>query len=288
MVVHFIPPKNRVFQEVFSLMLNLNKQRFIFPDVIYFSLRLQKEHFKNEFTQPRPLEGRHTSVRTKTKQKCSHATEPCVTDSEDEEEGNPRNRHHIEAETQQNEAPFPSSGFVHRHCNFQDAHHTKRNNDGKPKWSDGYLQTSTLADGSYSSAELYGLADRSFRSAHVTSNHVSSGRPVTAPEQSPRPRSPIIHNMPSQLPEKTMTGSTNNNLYPKWFRPVAKYDEVRPSTALLKLQESWSKTEAHRKFHRQFSEDAPDIRRKPDLRITTNERRHVIPETGIHVFYLHR
>ena len=56
---------------------------------------------------------------------------------------------------------------------------------------------------------------------------------------------------------------------------------------LRSLQDSYSKSATHRKFHSDFPENAPDIRRTPDMRITINERRHVIPEIGRHSYYFH-
>lgn len=161
-----------------------------------------------------------------------------------------------------------------------------------PKYSDGYLQNNLIdPSGEYSDVHAFALAHphlyHSSITNHVNSKRFSEARPVTAPEVSKRPTSPIVNNLPSQTSDQAKTGSTKGELYPKWFRS-AKLGEIRPSTALLDLENSWSKTEARRSFHEQFPESAPDIRRKPDLRITTNERRHIIPETGIHVYYFHR
>lgn len=110
-------------------------------------------------------------------------------------------------------------------------------------------------------------------------------RPQTAPADN-RPTSPVVANMPSQTFDATSTGTTNPTLYPKWFRSKLQY-EKRPSTALLELQQGFNKSEIHRRFHLQYPERAPDIRQKPDMRITTNERRHVIPEIGCHGYYFH-
>ena len=191
-----------------------------------------------------------------------------------------------------------------------------------PKFSQGYPQHNlTKPDGEYTDVHAFALAHPhlyySSITSHVNSKDFAAARPATAPVPPKRPPppnlvpgafpseigegpnfkgkspgnefapSPIVNNMPSQISEQPKTGSTQNHLYPKWFRSI-KLGETRPSTALLNLQNGWSKTEAHRRFHEQFPENAPDIRRKPDLRITTNERRHVIPETGTHVYYFHR
>lgn len=238
-----------------------------------------KEHFKNEFDSPRPLEGRRTEIRKKTKKKkkviVGHGTELWMTDSEDEGEGDSREK---------------SIKKTHGNC-FVSGELLDLTTG--PKYSDGYLQHNLIhPSGEYSDVHAFALAHPhlyySSITNHMNSKHFSElSRPVTAPEVTKRPSSPIVNNMPSQVSDQAKTGSTNSDLYPKWFRS-AKLGETRPSTALLNLQNSWSKTEARRRFHEQFPEGAPDIRRKPDLRITTNERRHVIPETGIHVYYFHR
>lgn len=228
---------------------------------------------------PRPLEGRHTDVRKKTKKKkkiiVRHSTELWITDSEDEGE---------------EEAREKSIKKTHGKCYVSGE---VLDLTTGPKYSDGYLQNSLVnPSGEYSDVHAFARAHPHFYYSSIT-NHVNSkhfselARPATAPEIVKRQAPPIVNNMPSQVPDQTKTGSTNSDLYPKWFRS-AKLGENRPSTALLDMQNSWSKTEAHRRFHQQFPESAPDIRRKPDLRITTNERRHVVPETGIHVYYFHR
>lgn len=247
--------------------------------VLFFFDFLQKEHFKNEFDSPRPLEGRRTEIRKKTKKKkkviVEHGTELWMTDSEDEGEGDSREK---------------SIKKTHGNC-FVSGELLDLTTG--PKYSDGYLQHNLIhPSGEYSDVHAFALAHPhlyySSITNHMNSKHFSElSRPVTAPEVTKRPSSPIVNNMPSQVSDQAKTGSTNSDLYPKWFRS-AKLGETRPSTALLNLQNSWSKTEARRRFHEQFPEGAPDIRRKPDLRITTNERRHVIPETGIHVYYFHR
>lgn len=257
----------------------------------------QKEHFKSELLPPRPLEGRHTSVRNTLKIKkkkriiVGHGTELWVTDDEDNEPTQPQrtsyntmdvkskldSRYKLDASKQEvnQEVDDREPGTYSKN-----AHHLINNEHISYQ-----LDTTKKINNYYQAAhppEKSPFLDELEKSRRYNYNQ----RPSTAPQPA-RPRSPTIHNMPSQIHEKTMTGSTNSDLYPKWFRQTSKY-EKRPSTALLELQNSWSRTEAHRKFHEQFPENAPDIRQKPDLRITTNERRHVIPETGIHVYYYHR
>jgi len=239
-----------------------------------------KEHFKNEFDTPRPLEGRRSDIRKKVKQKkkvvVGHGTELWLTDSESEEEDD-------------KEKSEKSVKKTHGNC-FASGELLDLTTS--PKYSDGYLQHNLInPTGEYSDVHAFALAHPhlyySSISNYVNSKHFSEARPLTAPEVTKRPISPIVNNMPSQISDQAKTGSTSSDLHPKWFRST-KLGESRPSTALLDLQSSWSKTEAHRRFHEQFPESAPDIRRKPDLRVTTNERRHVVPETGVHVYYFHR
>lgn len=258
---------------------------FLFGNVIFvlFSVLVlpfflsQKEHFKNKFHSPRPMEGRRTDIRKKAKKKkkviVGHDTELWLTDSEGEGE-DPKEK-----------------SIKKTHGGYLASEELLDLTTG-PKFSDGYLQNSLInPSGEYSDEHAFARAHPHLYYSsivnYVNSKHFSEARPITAPEVSKRSTSPIVNNMPSQISYQAKTGSTNSDLHPKWFRP-SKFGDARPSTALLELQNSWSKTEAHRRFHDQFSESAPDIRRKPDLRITTNERRHVVPETGIHVYYFHR
>ncbi|XP_068740462.1 sperm-associated microtubule inner protein 4-like [Montipora capricornis] len=240
-----------------------------------------REHFTSEFLRAHPLEGRLTNVRRKNKKKkkviVGHGTELWLTDSEGEED---------EEGTQQR-----SIRRTHGQCFSSDELVDLMTG---PKYSEGYLQKGLMnPSGEYSDVHAFALAHPhlyySSITNHVNSKHLSQTRPETALEVSKQltVTSPIVNNMPSQVSDQARTGSTDSDSYPKWFR-ASKLGETRPSTALLELQNSWSKTEANRRFHEQFPESAPDIRRKPDLRITTNERRHIVPETGVHVYYFHR
>lgn len=87
--------------------------------------------------------------------------------------------------------------------------------------------------------------------------------------------------MPSQANPKETRGDPNGAL--KYFRPhtVGSY---RSSTELLKARDSWSKSTASREFHGRYPEPTPDLRRKPDLRFTSNEKRHVVPEANAHTY----
>ena len=115
--------------------------------------------------------------------------------------------------------------------------------------------------------------------------------------------------------EKKLTNRETREKYAKTANPVSRKAPpeelglVRSKTALAELpsrprpgdvlndmQQTWSPTEAHRKFHQTYSENPPDLRRRPDLRVTSQdllpgqskERRHVIPEMdncGSYVFH---
>ena len=234
---------------------------------------------------PRPLEGRHTSIRNRKKI-------PVLDDKENQEEEENEGNQDDEIKNVLQKMPWHSladTSFLHPTAE---------------KLGDGVTKSYGL-QALASSFENLRIGKRrhlvplcySDQSKNMinekpatfpTTTNLSSGlaRPKTAPQRSV---SPVVYNMPSQLHEPTMTGSTNNDLYPKWFRPRNQYERPvsRPSTFYMNLQNSWSKTETRRRFHEQFPENAPDIRQKPDLRITTNERRHVIPETGLHGYHLH-
>lgn len=81
-------------------------------------------------------------------------------------------------------------------------------------------------------------------------------------------------------------------LFPRSFPTLS-----RPSTSgisgvslrneLRSLQDNYFKSAIHKKFHDEYPENAPDLRRTPDTRITLNEKRHVIRETGQHSYYFH-
>ena len=98
-------------------------------------------------------------------------------------------------------------------------------------------------------------------------------------KSAPSPTS--INHMPSQIIQKEIVGDPACPL--KYFRPhtVGNY---RSSTELLNVRNSWSKSASSRKFHQQYPEPTPDLRRKPDLRLTTNEKRHVVPEAKAHTY----
>ncbi|EDO41392.1 predicted protein [Nematostella vectensis] len=248
-----------------------------------------KEYFKNEFTPPHPLEGRHSEIRKPVKQKkrkriiVGDGTELWVTDDEDDDLHTQYKVQESAVQAQNTYAEDTKQPVVEREPGTysKNVHHLINHENSE------FEQDLRHVPGTYyPSAHPY-QAKSLLQFDKSSSSYKPTTRPATAPEI-PRPRSPTIHNMPSQVPEETKTGSTNSDLYPKWFRKSSVYGPRRPSTALIELQNSWSRTEAHRKFHQEFPENAPDIRQKPDLRITTNERRHVIPETGVHVFYYHR
>ncbi|XP_065053966.1 sperm-associated microtubule inner protein 4-like isoform X2 [Rhopilema esculentum] len=96
------------------------------------------------------------------------------------------------------------------------------------------------------------------------------------------PASTSINHMPSQIAQKDiLKGDPACPL--KYFRPhtVGSY---RSTTDLLNVHDRWSKSAASRRFHEAYPEPTPDLRRKPDLRFTTNEKRHVVPEAKAHTY----
>lgn len=123
--------------------------------------------------------------------------------------------------------------------------------------------------------------------------------------QSPRLR-PGTPYYPVKKPTRPATSHSSQRVLLEGLpRPGAHQDKVNPnlnemvlraSTAcsgrrlcdqLLQIQNNFTKTDSHRKFHHNFPEEAPDIRKTPDTRITINERRHFIPEVGCNSFYFH-
>ena len=95
------------------------------------------------------------------------------------------------------------------------------------------------------------------------------------------PVSQSVNHMPSQMKERQAKGDPACPL--KYYRPhtVGTY---RSTTELLKLRDNWSKSAASRRFHQEYPEPTPDLRRKPDLRFTDNERRHFVPEAKAHTY----
>lgn len=110
---------------------------------------------------------------------------------------------------------------------------------------------------------------------------VQSSVPNSSRLSKSAPPSPSVNHMPSQTNYKEIRGDPACPL--KYFRPhtVGSY---RSSTELLKVRDSWSKSAASREFHAKYPEQTPDLRRKPDLRFTTNEKRHVVPEAKAHTY----
>ena len=95
------------------------------------------------------------------------------------------------------------------------------------------------------------------------------------------PASTTINLLPSQAIPQEIKGDPACPL--KYYRPhtVGNY---RSSTELLNVRDNWTKSSASQRFHHQYPEPTPDLRRKPDLRLTTNEKRHVIPEAKAHTY----
>ena len=242
---------------------------------------------------PRPLEGRHTSIRNQKKKAVS-----CEVKEKEEKE---KEEESEDDEIEDAVRRMPWHSLAHtsfNHSTVERLGDGGMKHDGLDPLASDFQRNLTIAEQKNSAVPPACSAQNnnktSYKFASIssvpTTTRLEKRFPLTRPKTAPeRPRSPIVNNMPSQLHEQAMTGSTNNDLYPKWFRASSSYGRSgsRPSTFYMNLQNSWSRTEAQRRFHEQFPESAPDIRQKPDLRITTNERRHMIPETGLHGYYLH-
>lgn len=243
------------------------------------------------FMPPRPLEGRHTSIRNQKKK-------TSVTEGKEREEKEKEEEESEDDEIKEVVRKMPWHSLAYTtfyHPTVEKLGHGAMEHDGLGPLSSDFQRNLTIAEERNPVVPLASSAKNNNKNRYKFASvpaavreerRFTLTRPQTAPE---RPRSPIVNNMPSQLHEQAMTGSTNNDLYPKWFRASNSYSRPgsRPSTFYMNLQNRWNRTEAQRRFHEQFPENAPDIRQKPDLRITTNERRHMIPETGLHGYYLH-
>ncbi len=90
-----------------------------------------------------------------------------------------------------------------------------------------------------------------------------------------------VTNVPSQMKNSDL--KFDPACPPKFFRPHT-VGCPRSSTELLKVRDNWSKSAASRRFHSEYPEQTPDLRRKPDLRFTNNEKRHVVPEAKAHTY----
>ena len=108
-----------------------------------------------------------------------------------------------------------------------------------------------------------------------------SERPLTAPSLQ---RQSILTTTPLLFPATPLARLYTNAL-PSRPTSTGTFGALRND--LRRLQDNYSKSATHRKFQCEFPENAPDIRRTPDMRITINERRHVIPEIGCHSYYFH-
>ena len=106
-------------------------------------------------------------------------------------------------------------------------------------------------------------------------------RPLTAPGLQ---RQSILKTTPLLFPASPQTQPYLNGLQ---SRPSSTGTFGAVRNDLRCLQDTYSKSATHKKFNSEFPENAPDIRRTPDMRITINERRHVIPEIGCHSYYFH-
>ena len=82
-----------------------------------------------------------------------------------------------------------------------------------------------------------------------------------------------------QRPRTSGNDMINNNLPDEEHRTKSAH-VIRNVYDINAYQQSWSPSDAQRKFNALHGDHVPDLRREPDLRITTNERRHHTPEAG--------
>ena len=145
--------------------------------------------------------------------------------------------------------------------------------------SNGYQTSSSFVnDVHVGKGNHYQHAVSSLKTAPSTA--VAPERPLTAPS----PQQPsILRSTPFLLPGAPLTQPYTNTLPSRscGLGAIGLRDDLR------RLRENYSKSATHRRFRSDFPENAPDIRRTPDMRITINERRHVIPEIGCHSYYFH-
>lgn len=113
-------------------------------------------------------------------------------------------------------------------------------------------------------AAIASTTQRPFTAPNIQRQSILKTTPLLFPSQQTLPYTNMLQSRPSST---GLFGSLRNDL--------------------RRLQDNYSRSATHRKFHSEFPENAPDIRRTPDMRITLNERRHVIPEIGCHSYYFH-
>ncbi|XP_028403681.1 uncharacterized protein LOC114526310 isoform X2 [Dendronephthya gigantea] len=154
---------------------------------------------------------------------------------------------------------------------------TKKANEAKRNRSVKFSESVTISNGHQTSS---GVMNDILKDA----NHEQvAQRPLTAPglqRQSILTTNPLLFPTAHQL-----TLPHTNTSQPRPFSTGVFGSTLR--NELRHLQLNYSKSGTQRKFHCEFPENSPDIRRTPDMRITINERRHVIPEIGCHSYYFH-
>lgn len=154
---------------------------------------------------------------------------------------------------------------------------TKTVNEAKRNRSVKFSENVTISNGYQTSS---GVMNDILKDAN---NQQVTQRPLTAPGLQ---RQSILTTNPLLFPSAyQLTLPHTNALQPRPFSTGISGSTLR--NELRQLQSNYSKSDAQRKFHCEFPENSPDIRRTPDIRITINERRHVIPEIGCHSYYFH-
>ena len=166
---------------------------------------------------------------------------------------------------------------------------TKKLNEEKRNKSVKFSESVTISNGFQTSSSF--VNDIGRNGCHNYAVHNFIGAPLNPPSKVERPltapgieRQSILQTTPLLFPAAPNVQPQSSG---SKFRPGSTGQMGILRNDLRRLQENYSKSATHRKFHGNFPERAPDIRRTPDMRITTNERRHVIPEIGCHGYYFH-
>lgn len=166
---------------------------------------------------------------------------------------------------------------------------TKKLNEAKRNKSVKFSESVTISNGYQTSSSIVNDIGKESSNQHCVQSLNTplpttasiTERPLTAPSLQ---RQSTLKTTPLMFPATPRTQPYLNGLQ---SRPSSTGTFGALRKDLRCLQDTYSKSATHKKFHSEFPENAPDIRRTPDMRITINERRHVIPEIGCHSYYFH-
>ena len=128
-------------------------------------------------------------------------------------------------------------------------------------------------------------ASQSITTYDETNQH---GKPLQNPVDTP----PSVEHATTSGQEEDVSGQTADSGTLQMVQkpgfisatyPPPQHKQIDPEAhaRYAELSRGWSRSDIRRKFNRVHGNDVvPDLRRKPDLRITSNERRHRFPELG--------